>query len=340
MWANVGFRPLYCHMNHTHPNSIFSGVWHVSTPNLGTPFAQTTTFSDPRPAARVIEPSVNKDHAAHNSGTVSPIVNNGSLFMFPSWLPHGVQQSYQDTKGIPRITISFNAMMTGAEGSIKTWTGKAFKIGALVVLIVTLISVITNGMDAMNSASGLGQVSAIVCLLILVYATFPIAQVIRSAGDSLSSSGSSTVDFIFRDFVTENIKALGHITALVALFGALCSTVGWILNSSGMSMDVDLYSGAAYAYALPLDATATLLEMIRLDYVGGIISDFFSWDLTGSDATGYTIDGLVAVGWEYAQVILILAKLYLALAIYNWVYGLVSTLAKWISSPSLPFKTS
>ncbi len=113
MWANVGYKPLYCHMNHTHPNSIFSGVWHVSTPNLGTTFAQTTTFSDPRPGARVIEPSVNKDHAAHNSGTVSPVVNNGSLFMFPSWLPHGVQQAYQDYNGTPRITISFNAMMTG-----------------------------------------------------------------------------------------------------------------------------------------------------------------------------------------------------------------------------------
>ena len=113
MWANVGFRPLYCHMNHTHPNSMFSGVWHVSCPNLGTTHCQTTTFSDPRPGARVIEPNVNKDFAAHNSGTVSPIVNNGSLFMFPSWLPQGVQQSYQDYNGTPRITISFNAMMTG-----------------------------------------------------------------------------------------------------------------------------------------------------------------------------------------------------------------------------------
>ena len=235
---------------------------------------------------------------------------------------------------------SFNQMMASSESSIKTWTGSAFKIGALVVCIVTLISVITNGMDTMNSASGMGQVSAIICLLILIYATFPIAQVIRSAGDSLSSSKSGTVDFIFRDFVTENIKALGHVTALVALFGAFCSTVAWILNSNGMSMNVDLYSGAAYAYALPLEATATFLEMVRLDYVGGIISDFFSWDLTGSDATGYTIDGLVAVGWEYAQVILILAKLYLSLAIYHWVYGIVSTLAKWITSPSLPFKTS
>tara|TARA_Y100001954_G_scaffold123911_1_gene133027 strand:+ start:1551 stop:2372 length:822 start_codon:yes stop_codon:yes gene_type:complete len=114
MWANVGYNPYYCHMNHTHPNSLFSGVLHVSVPNVGTPYAQTTTFSDPRPAARVIEPNVNKDFAAHNSGTVSPIVKNGSLLMFPSWLPHGVQQqSVVDNQGIPRITISFNAMMVG-----------------------------------------------------------------------------------------------------------------------------------------------------------------------------------------------------------------------------------
>ena len=115
MWANVGYNPHYCHMNHTHPNSLFSGVWHISVPNVGTQYAQTTTFSDPRPAARVIEPNVNKDFAAHNSGTVSPIVKNGSLLMFPSWLPHGVQQqSVVDNQGIPRITISFNAMMVGS----------------------------------------------------------------------------------------------------------------------------------------------------------------------------------------------------------------------------------
>jgi len=112
MWANVGYKPEYCHMNHTHPNSIFSGVWHISVPNIGTPYAQTTTFSDPRAGARVIEPNVNKNFAAHNSGTVSPIVNKGSLFLFPSWLPHGVQQSHEPYS-VPRITISFNAMMTG-----------------------------------------------------------------------------------------------------------------------------------------------------------------------------------------------------------------------------------
>ena len=235
---------------------------------------------------------------------------------------------------------SFNKMMDDSEGSMKKWTGTAFKVGALVLLIVTLLSVVSTGMDSFQDSSGLGQVSAILCLLILIYAAFPIAQVVRSAGDSLSSSKSNSVDFIFKDFITTNIKVLGHVTALVALFGAICSTIGWLLNSNGMSMNVDLYGGAAYAYALPIDATATFLEMIKLDFIGGVISDFFSWDLTGSTATGYTIDGIVAVGYEYAQVILILAKLYLALALYHFFYGIVSTLAKWVRSPFLPFKSS
>ena len=234
----------------------------------------------------------------------------------------------------------FNEMMDNSEGSMKKWTGTAFKVGALILLVVTLISVITSGLDSFQTADGLGKVSSIVCLLVLVYAAFPIAQVVRSAGDSLAGSKSNTVDFIFKDFIVANIKALGHITALVALFGAICSTVGWVLNSDGMSISVDLYGGFAYAYALPIDATATFMEMVKLDFVGGFINDFFEWNLAGSDASGYSIEGAVAVGWEYVQVILILAKLYFALALYHFFYGILSSLFKWLQSPYLPFKNS
>ena len=105
---------------------------------------------------------------------------------------------------------SFNKMMDNSEGSIKKWTGTAFTVGALVLLIVTLISVVSTGMDSFQASSGLGQVSVILCLLILIYAAFPIAQVVRSAGDSLSSSKSNSVDFIFKDFITTNIKFLAY----------------------------------------------------------------------------------------------------------------------------------
>ena len=58
---------------------------------------------------------------------------------------------------------SFNKMMDDSEGSMKNWTGTAFKVGALVLLIVTLTSVVSTGMDAFQGSSGLGQVSAILC---------------------------------------------------------------------------------------------------------------------------------------------------------------------------------
>jgi hypothetical protein len=51
-----------------------------------------------------------------------------------------------------------------------------------------------------------------------VYAAFPISQVIRAAGDSLAESKSGTIDFIFKDLALANIKVLGHVAAIVALF--------------------------------------------------------------------------------------------------------------------------
>ncbi|KRO88122.1 MAG: hypothetical protein ABR90_00925 [Cryomorphaceae bacterium BACL29 MAG-121220-bin8] len=234
----------------------------------------------------------------------------------------------------------FNEMMDNSEGSVSDWTGKIFKVGALVVLVGLLISVITGGMDALNAADGLGKLSAGLCTLVLIYAAFPIAQVIRSAGDSLAASKSGMVDFFFKDVIVAHIKALGHITALVALFGAFCATIGWVLGSDGMSIGVDLTDGFAYSYALPVDAMAAFMGMLGLEFVGGFIADFFSWDVTGSEATGYNLDGALAVGWEYVQVAIILAQLYVALAFYSFFYGILSSLFNWIKSPYLPFKSS
>lgn len=235
---------------------------------------------------------------------------------------------------------NFNAMMEGSESSISGWTGTFFKVGALVVLIGMLLTVGGGGLEAINGSEGaLGKVSAGLCTIVLLYAAFPIAQVIRSAGDSLAASKSGMVDFFFKDVIVAHIKALGHITALVALFGAICSTIGWILGSEGMSMGADLYGGFAVAYALPIDAMAAFMSMLGLEFVGGIIEGFFNWDVTGSEAAGYNLEGALAVGWEFVQVAIILAKLYVALAFYHFFWGVLNTFFNWIKSPSLPFKS-
>ncbi|MFQ3341861.1 MAG: hypothetical protein ACKVJS_06060 [Flavobacteriales bacterium] len=235
---------------------------------------------------------------------------------------------------------NFNAMMEGSEGSISGWVGTFFKVGALVVLVGMLVSVITGGMNDLGAAEGLGKASAGLCTLVLIYAAFPIAQVIRSAGDSLAASKSGMVDFFFKDVIVANIKAFGHITALVALFGAICTTIGWILSSGGMSIDVGIVEGFAGAYALPVDAMAAFMSMLGLDFVGGVIEYFFNMDVTGSEVAGYSLESAVAVGWEYVQVAVILAQLYVALAFYSFFYGILSSLFNWIKNPSLPIKTS
>ena len=117
MWANVGYRPEYCHQNHIHPNSFLSGVLHVSVP----PNASGTSFADPRPAARIFEPSYEKLNEM-NGGVFLPECKEGDLFIFPSYLPHGVNSSAQSYgKGKNRITISFNVMF---KGTINTRTCK------------------------------------------------------------------------------------------------------------------------------------------------------------------------------------------------------------------------
>ena len=203
-----------------------------------------------------------------------------------------------------------------------------------------LVSVITGCMDAVNGADGAGKVAAVLCTLILIYAAFPIAQVFRSAGDSLAASKSSMVEFFFKDFIVANIKALGHITALTALFGAICATVAWVLGSDGMSSSAGLYDSFAYSYALPVDAMAAFMGMLGLEFIGGFLNDFFTWDLATSDATGHNLDAVFAVGWKYVQVVLILAKLYVAIAFYHFFWGVLNTFFNWIKSPYLPFKSS
>lgn len=234
----------------------------------------------------------------------------------------------------------FNEMMDNSEGSVSDWTGKIFKVGALVVLVGMLLSVVNGGMDAFNGAEGIGKLAAGLCMLILIYAAFPIAQVVRSAGDSLAASKSSMVEFFFKDFIVANIKALGHITALAALFGAICSTVAWVLGSDGMTISAELYDSFSYSYALPVDAMAAFMGMLGLEFVGGFIADFFSWSVTAGEVSGYNLESAIVLGWEFVQVVIILAQLYVALAFYHFFYGILSSLFNWIKSPYLPFKSS
>ncbi|MFT4942412.1 MAG: hypothetical protein ACJAYD_000182 [Patiriisocius sp.] len=235
---------------------------------------------------------------------------------------------------------NFNSMVEGSEHNVAKWAGNFYTVSALVILVTSLfyvLSPIWNG----GMGEGSGALGNVVSMLICVYAAFPIAQVVRSAGDSLASSKSGIVDFVFRDLAVANIKLLGHVGALVALFGAICMTITWAtsLDVSGSFM-TDWTSNIDYAYALPMAAVASLTELLNLGFIGGVLADWSAWDPTSASGEAWSVNGFYAVLWQYVGVVAILAKLYVALAIYYFFYGIISSLVKWIKSPYLPFKTS
>jgi uncharacterized protein (TIGR02466 family) len=115
MWANVT-NPNHRHPVHIHPNSLVSGILYIKTPeNCG-----KTAFTDPRPAARVLEPSY-EEMFEFNSGLMRYPPKRGTMLMWPSWLTHGVDRGFCVDENDERITIAFNVMMLG---KIDTMTGK------------------------------------------------------------------------------------------------------------------------------------------------------------------------------------------------------------------------
>jgi uncharacterized protein (TIGR02466 family) len=96
MWINIHDNKGFNHL-HTHPGSWYSGAFYLKCPeNCG-----QISFTDPRPAA---EMSIYESFTiGKNIHCIGP--SAGDLIMFPSWLPHLVEQNLSDDS---RISISFN----------------------------------------------------------------------------------------------------------------------------------------------------------------------------------------------------------------------------------------
>jgi uncharacterized protein (TIGR02466 family) len=115
MWCNIT-NPNHRHPVHLHPNSLFSGIIYLKTPDK----CGGTAFVDPRPAARVFEPNYEKMNE-FNSGRFTFPAERGKMLIWPSWMSHGVERGFTEDETEDRIVIAFNVMMTG---KIDTMTAK------------------------------------------------------------------------------------------------------------------------------------------------------------------------------------------------------------------------
>jgi len=116
MWANFSTSETYVHPQHIHPNSYLSGVIHLKGPE----FCSGTTFCDPRPAVQVLEPDYKKPTLFNTSRYTVPF-HPGNVLIFPSWLPHSVNESEMPFKNDDvRVTLSFNLMFRGKISKISS----------------------------------------------------------------------------------------------------------------------------------------------------------------------------------------------------------------------------
>jgi len=105
MWFNINGEGGY-HVTHTHPNSMFSGVYYISAPvnsgniNFEHPALDTMQY-DWRDRYKAIFNEVNSEN--YHMPALS-----GRLLLFPSWLKHSVSQNLIKEN---RISLSFNAQV-------------------------------------------------------------------------------------------------------------------------------------------------------------------------------------------------------------------------------------
>ena len=106
MWANV-LKNNEHHPVHTHSNNFLSGTYYLQSDK-----GASIVFHDPRPAADVLVPR-KKETTLNNSSLLSYASKQNRAVIFPSWLPHWVQQNKSNHK---RISIAWNIQIRGQVG--------------------------------------------------------------------------------------------------------------------------------------------------------------------------------------------------------------------------------
>jgi len=106
MWANIT-HPNHRHAMHIHPNCLLSGIMYVTAPKD----CGGTLFADPRPGARMLEPSFTQMNK-FNMGRFITTPERGTMLIWPSLLPHAVERGSAKTNE-DRIVVAFNVMIRG-----------------------------------------------------------------------------------------------------------------------------------------------------------------------------------------------------------------------------------
>ena len=155
-----------------------------------------------------------------------------------------------------KIPVNINSMLDDSERNMSKWVGMFYKLASLLFIAGALYNLLSPLWGDRSLPDGKDLIAMFIGLLIWLYAAFPMSQIIRSAGDSLESSDSGIIKFIFKDLVLANIRLVGQILALSALFTAICMSLSWVLDMT-IAGSVDGSMDSVYwMFELPMAVTA------------------------------------------------------------------------------------
>ena len=238
---------------------------------------------------------------------------------------------------------NWTACIEDSENKIAGWIGKIFQVLALATCLMIIwgtLEPIWADSGAMWKGEGAEideMISNILSILLWVCIAFPIAQIIRNVGDGLGNSKSNTIGLVFLDIPVAIIKMAGYILAMVGLFAAVATLVNFIttLNVSDGGVDVaELTAGASLA-------TNTLFSMMNelgMGQFAEMMGDMMAGPDMG-DGDAWTVAGAMGVLGSFISIVVVLVNLYINVMVYQFLYGLASTLVKWVKAPYLPFKS-
>ena len=127
------------------------------------------------------------------------------------------------------------------------------------------------------------------------------------------------------------------IAAIAAVAAAVSAVSAGFVDMTG-GVDTGWMSNFDYAYALPGSAMDAFTNMVGLEWVGGVLNDFWGWDVSRAGDGSWAGD-VVASAWGFVQVAVILAKLYVVMALYTFFWNVLNTLFNWVKSPFFPMRS-
>jgi uncharacterized protein (TIGR02466 family) len=103
-WLNISKKGQY-HPRHTHPNSVFSGVFYLNVSE-----GDQLVFHRQRDVGSFSFPKSSENDFTRLQQEV--MVENGDLLIFPSWMEHSVP----NTDSEKRVSLAFNSFPVGSFG--------------------------------------------------------------------------------------------------------------------------------------------------------------------------------------------------------------------------------